>query len=219
MDQTRPQRTARDRRDRYAAPRRPTQSPDAARALGRPTSCHRRHKSRHRQPTLPQPPHGRLSPLQGLPETWRVVPPGPRRPRPQRAAISCASLRSRNKRADEDRCSGVTGVERPLRGRPISNIYSRSDPVSPVAMGPDPVLSAGEGLRAEAAPRHEGGHGEIDQVEHVVALSPRRMRVITAPTNSNTAPVAASGTRTGAMSSAAGRIRPPPPEARALRWP
>src|SRR6266511_5495073 len=28
------------------------------------------------------------------------------------------------------------------------------------------VGSAGEGLGAEAAPRHEGGHGEIDQVDH-----------------------------------------------------
>ena len=42
----------------------------------------------------------------------------------------------------------------------------------------------------------------------IVALSPRRRRVITAPANSNTAPVAASGTRTGAMPSAAGTIRP-----------
>src|SRR6266576_2569979 len=42
----------------------------------------------------------------------------------------------------------------------------------------------------------------------IVALSPRRRRMITAPVNSNTAPVAASGTRTGAMPSAAGTIRP-----------
>src|SRR6185312_5630366 len=42
----------------------------------------------------------------------------------------------------------------------------------------------------------------------IVALSPRRRRTITAPVNSNTAPVAASGTRTGAMPSAAGTIRP-----------
>src|SRR6266566_4295400 len=42
----------------------------------------------------------------------------------------------------------------------------------------------------------------------IVALSPRRKRMITAPANSNTAPVAASGTRTGAMPSAAGTIRP-----------
>jgi hypothetical protein len=32
--------------------------------------------------------------------------------------------------------------------------------------------------------------------------------MITAPANSNTAPVAASGTRTGAMPTAAGTIRP-----------
>src|SRR5262249_21294193 len=42
----------------------------------------------------------------------------------------------------------------------------------------------------------------------IVALSPRRRRMITAPANSNTAPVAASGTRIGAMPSAAGTIRP-----------
>src|SRR6266536_3564742 len=42
----------------------------------------------------------------------------------------------------------------------------------------------------------------------IVALSPRRRRMITAPANSNTAPVAASGTRTGAMPTAAGTIRP-----------
>src|ERR687897_2335152 len=41
-----------------------------------------------------------------------------------------------------------------------------------------------------------------------MTLSLRRRRVIAAPTISNTRPTAASGTRTGAMSSAAGRIRP-----------
>lgn len=45
----------------------------------------------------------------------------------------------------------------------------------------------------------------------IVALSPRRRRVTTAPANNNTAPEAASGTRTGAMPSAAGRIRPTAP--------
>jgi hypothetical protein len=68
--------------------------------------------------------------------------------------------------------------------------------------------SAGEGLGAEAAPRHESGHGEIDQVAHDRYLLATAEARDHRADNSNTAPTAASGTRTGAMSSAAGRIRP-----------